>query len=146
MIKINFIKILIFAVLLITGCSTFIPDAESNKLSLKYQAGEYVLLSDLSRNKITFPKNSILKLLVTTGKDWIKIYAYNSNEELLLSRRLLLLYMFETDFPDEKFSQQYLDAELSKLVILKDASYKPSADTKKTEKNTKKNKKSKKGD
>lgn len=140
MIKKNSILIFLFAVSVLTGCSSFISEDQSNKLSAKYQAGEYVLLSDLNRNKMTFPANSLVKLIVVTGKDWIKIYAYNSNEELLVSKRLLLLYIFETDFPNEKFSQQHLDSELSKLVVLKDASYKPAPVAKKSEKKNKKNK------
>ena len=98
------------------GCSSFVPEEDSERISLKYQAGEYVLLDDINRNNVIFSKGSIVKLLVVTGDDWVKIYAYNSNEELLSSARFLLLYLFEDDFPDEKFSQEFLDAELLKIV------------------------------
>lgn len=136
MIKITFCRIILIGSLLITGCSSFILDADSEKISLKYQAGEYVLLSDLNRNDRIFPKDSIVKLIVVTSDEWVKIYVYNSSEELLESTRLLLLYMFEDDFPDQKFSQEYFEAELLKLVRHKDSSEKPEKATKK-----KKNKK-----
>ena len=106
MIKTNISIIILIMSLLMAGCSTFIKDEDSEKISLKYQAGEYVLLQDLNRNDIIFPKNSVVKLIVLTGSDWIKIYAYNSGEELLASNRLLLLYLFDGDFPKEKFSQE----------------------------------------
>ncbi len=102
--------------LFITGCSTFVPDEDSERITLKYQAGEYVLLEDINRNNVIFSKGSIVKLLVVTGDEWVKIYAYSSSEELLASNRFLLLYLFEESFPDKKFNQEFLDAELLKLV------------------------------
>jgi len=114
--KTKLILIILAGFLLITGCSTFIRDEDSQKITLQYQAGEYILLQDVVRNNVTYPKNSELKLLVVTGDDWLKIYAYNSGEELLNSKRFLLLYMFKGDFPDKKFSQEILDLELSKMV------------------------------
>jgi type II secretion system-associated lipoprotein len=107
---------LLAGVLFSAGCSSFVPEEDSERITLKYQAGEYVLLDDINRNNIVFSKGSIVKLLVVTGDDWVKIYAYNSNEELLSSKRFLLLYLFEDDFPDEKFNQEFLDAELLKAV------------------------------
>lgn len=141
MIKTNFSRIILIGSLLLPGCSSFIKVEDSEKLSLKYQAMEYVLLQDLKRNDKILPKDSSVKLLVLTSDDWIKIYAYNSSEELLNSNRLLVLYMFEDDFPDKKYSQEYFDSQLLKIVKQKDLSVKPE---KETRKETKKNKKVKK--
>ncbi|HNX25758.1 MAG TPA: hypothetical protein PKG60_17050 [Spirochaetota bacterium] len=125
MIKKKFGRFILIAALLVTGCSTFIKDEDSEQISLRYQAGEYILLQDLNRNNVIFPKNSSVKLIVLTGDDWVKIYAYNSREELLASNRFLLLYLFEDDFPDGKFSQEYLDSELLKIVKQKNLSDQP---------------------
>ena len=116
MIRQNFGSFLLIAALLLSGCSTFIPDADSEQISLKYQAGEYALLQDLNRNNVIIPKNTALKLIVLTSDDWIKVYAYNSSEEILASNRFLLLYLFQEDFPEETFSQEFLDTELLKIV------------------------------
>lgn len=116
MIKTKLSIIILIVSLFITGCSSFVPDEDSESITLKYQAGEYVLLEDINRNNVIFSKGSIVKLLVVTGDEWVKIYAYNSDEELLSSTRFLLLYLFEGDFPDEEFSQDVLDAELLKVV------------------------------
>lgn len=125
MIKQKIGSFLFIAALLLSGCSTFIPDEDSEQISLKYQAGEYVLLQDLNRNNVIIPKNTALKLIVLTSDDWIKVYAYNSSEEILASNRFLLLYLFQEDFPEEKFSQEYLDAELLKIVKQRNSSVQP---------------------
>lgn len=125
MIKQKIGSFLFIAALLLSGCSTFIPDEDSEQISLKYQAGEYVLLQDLNRNNVIIPKNTALKLIVLTSDDWIKVYAYNSSEEILASNRFLLLYLFQEDFPEEKFSQEYLDAELLKIVKPRNSSVQP---------------------
>ena len=138
MIKTNLRIIILIGSMLITGCSSFVPDDDTEKITLKYQAGEYVLLEDLNRNNVIFSKGSIVKLLVVTGDEWVKIYAYNSDEELLSSTRFLLLYLFEGDFPDEEFSQEVLDAELLKVVRPKGASDQSVKESKNDKKKVKK--------
>ncbi|MCL2154990.1 MAG: type II secretion system-associated lipoprotein [Leptospirales bacterium] len=106
----------IIGLLTISACASFIKGEDIDRITLKYQEGEYILLDDLTRNNVTLPKNSAVKLLVETSSDWVKIYAYDSNEELLKSTRLILLYLFDTDFPNEKFNQEFFDSEMNKLV------------------------------
>ena len=110
---------LVIGLMLFSACSSFMKDEDADRITVKYQEGEYILINDLTRNNVTIPKNTAVKLLVETSSDWIKIYAYDSKEELLKSTRLLLLYLFDTDFPDEKFNQEYFDSEVNKLVRLK---------------------------
>ena len=113
----KYLKIfLVIGLLSISACSSFIKNEDANRITLKYQEGEYVLLGDLTRNNVTLPKNSAVKLLVETSSDWVKVYAYDSKEELLKSTRLLLLYLFDIDFPNEKFDQELFDLEMNKLV------------------------------
>jgi type II secretion system-associated lipoprotein len=125
MIKRHLRIIFIIGLASISACSSFIKEADVNSITLKYQEGEYVLLDDLTRNNVTISKNTAVKLLVETSSDWIKIYAYDSKEELLKSTRLLLLYLFDTDFPDEKFNQELFDSEVNKMVRPRGADTKP---------------------
>lgn len=134
MIKKSICRILIIVSLVVTGCSSFIPDEESDKISKNYQAGEYILLQDVNRNNQVFPKDSVVKLLVFAGDDWIKVYAYNSSDDILTSNRFLILYLFEEDFPDGKFSQEFLNSELMKIVRQKTSAEKPQKVIKKKEK------------
>ena len=116
---------LVIGLMSISACSTFMRDEDADRITVKYQEGEYVLLGDLTRNNVTIPKNTVVKLLVETSSDWVKVYAYDSKEELLKSTRLLLLYLFDTDFPDEKFDQEYFDSEINKLVRPKGPDFRP---------------------
>ncbi len=129
---------LLAGVLFSAGCSSFVPEEDSERISLKYQAGEFVLLEDINRNNLVFSKGSVVKLLVVTGDDWVKIYAYNSNEELLASTRFLLLYLFEDDFTDKKFNQEFLDGELLKIVRPKGSSEQSPKESKSSTKKAKK--------
>lgn len=98
------------------GCSTLVEDDDIEPLTKKYQAGEYVLLQDVTRNDVTLAKGTVVRLTFVAGDEWVKIYAYDKKEELLTSRRELLIYMFQEDFPDEKFKVELLDAELAKVA------------------------------
>jgi len=115
----------IIGVLPISACSTFMKDEDIDRVTLKYQEGEYVLIDELKRDNVSLPKNTAVKLLVETSSDWVKIYAYDSKEELLKSTRLILLYLFDTDFPNERFDQELFDSEMNKLVRPRGANVKP---------------------
>lgn len=104
------------------GCSSFVPDDDAERLALKYRTGEYILLEDITRNDVTLAKGTVVKLTFVAGDDWVKIYAYDKKEELLTSRRQLLIYMFEDDFPDEEFKPELLENELSKIAKAVDSS------------------------
>ncbi|MCL1865396.1 MAG: type II secretion system-associated lipoprotein [Spirochaetes bacterium] len=122
---------LIIGLLSISACSSFIKDKDADGITSKYQEGEYILLEDLTRNNVTLPKNSAVKLLVETSSDWVKVYAYDSKEELLKSTRVLLLYLFDSDFPNEKFNQEFFDSEVNKMVRPRGADIKPDKKIKK---------------
>lgn len=109
-------------VLFCSGCSTFVSDEDVEKLTVKYQSGDYILLEDITRNDITLAKGTIVKLTFVAGDEWVKIYAYDKKEELLTSRRQLLIYMFEDEFPEEEFNPELLETELVKVAKLYNSS------------------------
>lgn len=106
-----------FITLLFTGCSTFVPDEEFERLTVKYQSGDYILLQDVTRNEETLAKGTVVKLTFVAGDEWVKIYAYDKKEEVLTSKRHLLIYMFEDEFPDELFDAARLETELAKVAV-----------------------------
>jgi type II secretion system-associated lipoprotein len=109
-------------ILFTVGCSTFIPDEDVERLSVKYQSGDYILLQDVTRNDLTLAKGTVVKLIFVAGDEWVKIYAYDKKEELLTSKRQLLVYMFEDDFPGEEFNHELLESELLKIAQLYNSS------------------------
>jgi len=133
-----FLVFFIFAGLLYTGCSSFIPDEEINRVKLKYQAGDYLLLQDIERNGTTLVKGTIVKLTVVPGDEWIKFYVYDTKEQLLSSNRLILLYLFEDDFSEKEYNREVVESELAKLVKPVDLNDLPRQETKKSVKKVKK--------
>jgi type II secretion system-associated lipoprotein len=134
-------KILItvfISVIFCAGCSTFVPDEDVEKLTVKYQSSDYVLLQDVIRNDVTLEKGTVVKLTFVAGDEWVKIYAYDKREELLTSRRQILVYMFLDDFPGEEFNHELLDTELAKVAKPYDSSVSiPVQQKKKSAKKTK---------
>lgn len=109
-------------ILFTVGCSTFIPDEDVERMTVKYQSGDYILLQDVTRNDVTLAKGTLVKLIFVAGDEWVKIYAYDKKEELLTSKRQLLVYMFEDDFPGEEFNHELLETELLKFARLYNSS------------------------
>jgi len=108
--------ILIALIAVLTACSTFIPDEEYDRLKLINQSGEYILLDKVERHGIVLEKGSVVNLIILSSDEWIKVYAYKSEEGLLVANRLLILYMFESDFPEKKFDRVLFNKELEKIV------------------------------
>ncbi|HRU65138.1 MAG TPA: type II secretion system-associated lipoprotein [Spirochaetota bacterium] len=99
----------------VSACSTFIPEEDVDSLNKRY-SGDYILLQDVTINELSLPKGTVVKLIIVGGDEWVKVYAYNAKEDLLLAHRFLILYMFEDDFPDKEFNVDLLDKELANIV------------------------------
>jgi len=136
--KKRLLAISLMAGFLYTGCSSFMKDEEVDRVKLKYQAGNYLLLQDVVRNDATLAKGTVVKLKVVRSKEWIKFYAYDTKEQLLSSNRFILLFMFEDDFTGKKYNQESVDKELAKLVKPLDSDELSKLESKKTEKKVKK--------
>ncbi|HOK01988.1 MAG TPA: type II secretion system-associated lipoprotein [Spirochaetota bacterium] len=107
--------ILISFLSFVSACSTFIPEEDVDSLNKRY-SGDYILLQDVTINELSLPKGTVVKLIIVGGDEWVKVYAYNAKEDLLLAHRFLILYMFEDDFPDKEFNVDLLDKELANIV------------------------------
>ncbi|HPD78144.1 MAG TPA: type II secretion system-associated lipoprotein [Spirochaetota bacterium] len=107
--------ILISFLSFVSACSTFIPEEDVDSLNKRY-SGDYILLQDVTINELSLPKGTVVKLIIVGGDEWVKVYAYNAKEDLLLANRFLILYMFEDDFPDKEFNVDLLDKELANIV------------------------------
>lgn len=106
------------------SCSSFIPDDEFERLRL-YEAenetfNDYILLQDITVNEVTLTKGTRVRIVLATGDDWVKVYAYRAEEDLLKSSRTLVLLMFDDEFTDKKFSREKFDQELAKFITKAD--------------------------
>jgi len=109
------------AVLLFTlSCSTFVKEKEAEKL-IKFEKTDdqfidYILLDDVKTGDYLIKKGEKVRIIITVGGDWIKVYVYRADEDLLLSRRNLALYLFEDDFPDKKYNPDFLREKIYEVV------------------------------
>lgn len=108
--------LLLFAV----SCSTFVKENEAEKL-IKFEKTDdqfidYTLLNDVKTGDHHIKKGEKVRIIITVGGDWIKVYVYRADEDLLLSKRNLALYLFEDDFPDKKYSPDFLREKIYEVV------------------------------
>ena len=108
--------LLLFAV----SCSTFVKENEAEKL-VKFEKTDdqfidYILLNDVKTGDHLIKKGEKVRIIITVGGDWIKVYVYRADEDRLLSRRNLALYLFEDDFPDKKYSPDFLREKIYEVV------------------------------
>jgi len=105
--------LLLFAA--ITGCATMIDKNLKPKID-EYESKTYVLLNEEAVIGQPFAKGTKIKLVIISGADWVKVYAYNSSEDLLNAKRSLILYLFKEDFPAKKFDLKVLEKRLFEKV------------------------------
>jgi type II secretion system-associated lipoprotein len=118
--KINIALIAVFVLILLSSCSTFVKDKEADKLRSFERADDqfidYRLLKDVETGNLSIKKGEKVRIVISVGGDWIKVYVYRAEEELLVSRRVLALYLFEDDFPDEKYNPAFFREKLHEVV------------------------------
>jgi type II secretion system-associated lipoprotein len=97
------------------SCSSFIKKEEIPLLR-EYEKGEYIMKQDVKHGEYTAVKGQTVKLLVVTASEHIKIYAYPADKEMLKADRVLIIYLFEEDFPGNKFNVKTLEEKLYGVV------------------------------
>lgn len=118
--KINLVLLSSFMLCFSLSCSTFVKDKEAEKLQSYERTGDqfidYILLQDVKTGDYLIKKGDRVRILITAGGNWIKVYVYRADEDLLLSIRVLALYLFEDDFPDEKYDPVFFQEKLHEVV------------------------------
>lgn len=103
------------AFVLVCSCSSFVK--EEHLAGLKaYETGRYVLKQDVGKADAPLRKGEVVNLIVETGGDFIKVYAYSASVDFLKADRVLVLFLFDDDFKDKVFDIQYFEERLYQLV------------------------------
>ncbi len=103
------------ALLFISSCSTFIRDEHMAGLK-KYESARYVMKKDAGREEAPLKKGEAVNLMILTGGDFIKVYAYPASVDYLKAERVLILFLFDEDFKDKAFDEQYFEERLYQIV------------------------------
>ena len=98
--KLILILIIFFGVV---SCDDFITEDIEKKV-LEYESAVYVTLTDIQAADKVLPRGTKIKLKMRFDKDWVKVYGYKADVDELLAGQVLILYLFDDSFEDEKFS------------------------------------------
>jgi len=96
------------------SCSSFVKKGDQEVLK-QYENSAYIMLTEVTIGQHVLPKNTKVRLLILSG-DWIKVYAFRYDEDILQQRRMLILYLFSDDFPNEKFDVNFFEGKLHEVV------------------------------
>ena len=109
--------ILFFLFVLFTSfiqCSSFM--SKDVQADLKKYEGEYIILTDASRDEYTIPKGERVRIKIIATEDYIKIYAMSAKFDIVKGEWILILYLFPDDFEKEKYNQKVFEDKLYQVL------------------------------
>ncbi|RME93673.1 MAG: type II secretion system-associated lipoprotein [Candidatus Hydrogenedentota bacterium] len=111
-----FCIVIFFTILMIQCSGRFVKKEELQYLQKKY-SGIYVIKKpvDIGNNRKLKPGMRV-KLFFQSGSESVKVYAYPANEPREEALGKNILYLFEEDFPKEKYSREVLEKKLNEIV------------------------------
>ncbi len=77
---------------------------------------DFLMKINVSIGGRVLKKNQKIRLVVTQGDGWIKVEGYLAGIGKLKADRVRLLYLFEEDFPEEKFSMKLFEDKLFSII------------------------------
>jgi len=107
---------LIFAFFIVNCTLNFVKDDVLKQLDKKYE-GVYVSIVDIQTgNDDKIPAGTRIRLYFLSAPTSVKVYAYplDISREKALGQNIL--YLFESDFPDNQFVEALLDKKLREIV------------------------------
>ncbi|HNX58092.1 MAG TPA: hypothetical protein PKK43_03265 [Spirochaetota bacterium] len=101
------------ATVCIVSCSSFVLDTDFASVR-ELESNTYILQKDVLNNRqVVMAKGKSVKIFVKSDTTWVKVYAYPSEEDILTSKRSLVLYIFDDEFPDKLFKRDYFDRKFA---------------------------------
>jgi type II secretion system-associated lipoprotein len=113
------LKLMLFFLLPLCACTSFITKPEETLLKEK-EKNVYILKKDIDLETKKLKKGDAVRILIATGREWLKVYAYPVRVEKLKAERFLLVYLFEDEFVNKQFNIDLFNEKLDALVALKD--------------------------
>ena len=97
------------------ACSVLMTRSEEALLREK-EKNIYILKKDIDINDKKLKKGGEVRIVIATGREWVKVYAYPVRFDSLKAERYLILYLFEDEFMNKKFAADLFDEKLSAVV------------------------------
>lgn len=115
----RFLNLAVFPILvlsLITCGGKFIKKEDIQRISKDYE-GVYVLRSNVETGNFeSLSKGARVRLYFKAAGDYVAVYAYPHMQPREEAEGKNILQLFEGDFPDKKFSAEFLRQRLDELV------------------------------
>jgi type II secretion system-associated lipoprotein len=104
------------AILVFLGsCGVFLRKEDSARLK-DYEKREYVLRQDVSQGSALIKKGQRVRVQVIAGSENIKVYCREAGIDILKADRVLILYLFEDDFPKKEFDAKHFEEKLFAII------------------------------
>jgi type II secretion system-associated lipoprotein len=100
------------------SCDVFV-DGKSVDVLKAYEKKSYVLKKDIDIEGKKLKKGDEVRIVVSAGKEWVKVHAYPARANDLKADRILILYLFDDDFDKKKFSMNFFNEQLNTVVAVR---------------------------
>lgn len=100
---------------IITACDVFVHKADIDILKEK-EKKIYVLKKDIDIEGKKLKKGDSVKIVITAGKEWVKVHAYPARANELKADRLLILYLFDDQFQKKQFDMNFFNEQLNTVI------------------------------
>jgi len=114
----------VFFLLPLLACASFITKPEEMLLKEK-ENNVYILKKDLDFESKKLKKGDEVRIIIKTGREWLKVYVYPGGVEKLKAQRYLLVYLFEDEFFNKQFNFELFNEKFNAVVSLKDETASP---------------------
>ena len=105
----------IAGLLFFASCDVFV-DGKGVDAIKAYEKKYYILKKDIDIEGKKLKKGEEVRIVVTPGKEWVKVHAYPSRANELKADRYLILYLFDDDFEKKQFSVNFFNEQLNAVV------------------------------
>jgi type II secretion system-associated lipoprotein len=109
------IKALPVFLFMIMACDVFVNKADVDLLK-EMEKKVYILKKDIDIEGKKLKKGDSVKIVITAGKEWVKVHAYPARANELKADRLLILYLFDDDFQQKHFNMNIFNEQLKAVV------------------------------
>lgn len=100
---------------LFVACDVFLKRADLDVLKQKEEK-VYTLRKDIEIDGRKLRKGEDVRIIFSSGGDWIKVHAYLARADRLKADRVLILYLFDDDFRGKKFDAQFFYERLNEVI------------------------------
>ncbi len=106
---------MVLCISFLVSCDSFIKKEDEPGIK-EFEKDVYSLNEDIGNEDHSIKKGEKVKIFIVENDDFIKVYCYEAGSDFLKSERILILYLFNDDFPAKTFSIDLFKEKLFEKV------------------------------